>query len=552
MPDDTWTLRWVAAQARTRLGELVADAEAAARIDKLLAEALARPPGVLADLALARALRGDPALERWAMETLRAAESRFRAEPGSAPPVRYLTTSLPHQARLGTRFPLHVTISRDGGPGSVPTRPFPVPERGVDVLVTVASPTLSIESDAVHVVRVHPGDDPDGVVFVLGAAEEGRHEVTVRAFLDGGGSQIAAMVRTVLVTDSASYAPPHRLTARVEHLTPRPDEVALQVDRHRDGYAFRLVGRDGPTATAESVPRGLLADLLRTVNAAARGTGGRPAAVRGELAGYGTLLWRALPPEIGREVEARLATATGLTICSDVSELPWELLLPPTWDEFPAERLAVMRQTGGHSPARSLALTDAVFVHGRNPPTGAVAEIREVNAGLDTPGALVTSTEELLRRIERGDFGLLHLACHQDQPGADSDGGVAMDDGRFRPVALARAAARGSLRARCPLVFFNACRSVDGGSYDTLMGGWANEFVRAGAGAFVGSTWAVRTDSAHRYADRFYAELRGGAPLAAASFAARRELLADPGDPTGLAYAVYGDPQATVLTGATA
>ncbi|EEP70278.1 hypothetical protein MCAG_00605 [Micromonospora sp. ATCC 39149] len=464
--------------------------------------------------------------------------------------MRYLTTALSGRARLGTRFPLHVTVSRDGGPGSVPTRPFPIPERGVDVLVTAASETLSIDSDAVHVVRVYPGADPDGVAFVLSAAEEGRHEVTVRAFLDGGGSQIAAIVRTVLVTDSASYAQPHRLAARVEHLTPRPDEVTLQVDRRRDGYAFRLVGRDGPAATAESIPRGLLADLLRTVNAAARGAGGQSAVVRGELAGYGSLLWRAMPPEIGREVEARLATATGLTICSDVSELPWELLLPPTWDEFPAERLAVMRQTGAHSPARSLSLTDAVFVHGRNPPTGARAEVRGVNAGLGAPGALVTTVAELVRRIERGDFGLLHLACHQEHPGADSDGGVAMDDGRFHPVALGRAAARGSLRARCPLVFFNACRSVDGGAYDTLMGGWANEFVRAGAGAFVGSTWALRTESARRYADRFYAELRGGAPLAAASFAARRELLADPGDPTGLAYAVYGDPQATILRGA--
>ena len=220
--------------------------------------------------------------------------------------------------------------------------------------------------------------------------------------------------------------------------------------------------------------------------------------------------------------------------------------MPPTWESFAAERLPVLRQTAAHSLARVLSLTDPVFVVGRNPPSDALAETRKIAGGLGT-ATLVTSVEELTRRIERGDLGLLHLACHQEDPGEDRDGGVAMQDGVFRPVTLGRAAARRSLRERCPLVFFNACRSVHGGSYDTLMGGWANEFVRAGAGAFVGSTWAVRSDSAHRYAQRFYAELRGGVPLAAASFAARNELLDDPADPTRLAYAVYGDPRATAL-----
>ena len=164
---------------------------------------------------------------------------------------------------------------------------------------------------------MYPGADSDTVAFVLSAAEGGEHEVKVRAFLDGGGSQLGAITRTVLVTEAAPYAEPHRLSARIEHLASSATEVALQVDRRRDGYVFRLVGRDGPVATAESIPARLLADLLRTVNAMARGTSGySPAAARQQLAGYGSLLWRALPPEVGLEVGARLESASGLTICT--------------------------------------------------------------------------------------------------------------------------------------------------------------------------------------------------------------------------------------------
>lgn len=68
----------------------------------------------------------------------------------------------------------------------------------------------------------------------------------------------------------------------------------------------------------------------------------------------------------------------------------------------------------------------------------------------------------------------------------------------------------------------------------------------AGAGAFTGSLWAVRSSSARMFAEEFYRVLvRGRQSLGTASLQARQAIAADEGDPTWLAYTVYGNPAAS-------
>ena len=68
----------------------------------------------------------------------------------------------------------------------------------------------------------------------------------------------------------------------------------------------------------------------------------------------------------------------------------------------------------------------------------------------------------------------------------------------------------------------------------------------AGAGAFIGSLWAVSDGAAREFAEEFYGQLRAGFPLGEAVNRARRVAAAQAGDPTWLAYTVYGNPRATV------
>lgn len=140
-------------------------------------------------------------------------------------------------------------------------------------------------------------------------------------------------------------------------------------------------------------------------------------------------------------------------------------------------------------------------------------------------------------------MGATHFACHNT---FSSDGSyIDMDDGRFTPSLLTEARVRKLLTETSPLVFINACRSAGVAPTYTRMLGWAQQFMSSGAGAFVGTLWAVRSDSSARFATAFYRSLAEGATLGAAALAARTDQQDDPLDPTRLAYTVYGDPFAT-------
>ena len=78
--------------------------------------------------------------------------------------------------------------------------------------------------------------------------------------------------------------------------------------------------------------------------------------------------------------------------------------------------------------------------------------------------------------------------------------------------------------------------------------GWAQQFMAAGAGAFIGTLWAVRSRSSATFAEVFYGAPTRGDPLGEAIRLARVEAARDHSDPTWLAYSAYGDPAATAAT----
>src|SRR4051794_27316913 len=61
-----------------------------------------------------------------------------------------------------------------------------------------------------------------------------------------------------------------------------------------------------------------------------------------------------------------------------------------------------------------------------------------------------------------------------------------------------------------PLVFLNACQTGHGGMSLTDIGGWAREFLKAGAGAFIGTYWSVFDQPACDFAQALYARLLAG------------------------------------------
>ena len=82
----------------------------------------------------------------------------------------------------------------------------------------------------------------------------------------------------------------------------------------------------------------------------------------------------------------------------------------------------------------------------------------------------------------------------------------------------------------------------------TTVAGWAASFLRAGPGAFIGSLWEVVDTSGSTYAQEFYRAALAGRTLGEAARQGRDAIRDNPGDPTWLAYTLYGDPSAIVRT----
>lgn len=273
-----------------------------------------------------------------------------------------------------------------------------------------------------------------------------------------------------------------------------------------------------------------------------------PAMTREVIRSAGIQLWSELVPADVRDQFWEVgADMSAFTIATDHDVVPWELLYPLSAqrDEgFLVEQVPVVRRTYGQHRNAKIGLRNPRFVVPPKAPTGAYEEVTTIRAILGAADSEpITRADELLALINSGELGATHFACHNT---FSSDGSfIDLDGGRFKPALLAEASVRKVLTETGPLVFINACRSAGVAPTYTRMLGWAQQFMSSGAGAFVGTLWAVRSDSSARFATEFYESLAGGATLGAAALAARVGQQDDPLDPTWLAYTVYGDPFAT-------
>jgi hypothetical protein len=252
--------------------------------------------------------------------------------------------------------------------------------------------------------------------------------------------------------------------------------------------------------------------------------------------------------------------------------IPWELvrLHDPDTDETDARFLAeynLVRTLTDRPPARRLALRDwsylaATFPMGSLPSVGAElgyftgAGPQSLQAHAITPTAVDATKDAFYDVLAEGKFDVLHISCHAESQ-HDSIEKASLVIGDMTPPGASRPALiqvntetvrnEAKLAARAPLVFLNACETGRVGAVLTAWGGWPNVFVRCGAGAFVGASWAVRDKPAAAFATAFYEALWNDKTLAEAAGAARQAAKAS-GDASWLAYKVYGHPRARRAT----
>jgi CHAT domain-containing protein len=202
---------------------------------------------------------------------------------------------------------------------------------------------------------------------------------------------------------------------------------------------------------------------------------------------------------------------------------------------------SVTRRVHGLERSRLLRRQPARFVLPDNAPERAEDDVGVLKQLLQAPEPPISTLGELQDLIDDGSFGVLHFACHAGFERDDRGPRVHLDL-PFLPRELVDAGSTW----QAPLIFLNACRSA-GPRYQCIgIDSFAELFLRANAGAFIGSLWELRDGTALEFARQLYTSLLSGQELGKAVTELRRNARED-GDPTWLAYAVYGHPQAKMV-----
>lgn len=468
--------------------------------------------------------------------------------PGLPPVGRYLLGRFPDTVRPGRVFSLLVSVVLSGG---APLKPFEVPAGGQRLALIIDAPGLRVLGDHRQTVLVPPYGDSEPVKFDLIGDDPGPRRVSVTAW--DGGSYLGELTVEVSVEHDGPVRPDREKRGEVrEERTNGEVTLLVRYDPYQKAYRFEFIDVDYPEEVLGQLvydPGPAVERLVRSLDALVEGTAGySAAATRAYLVNEGVSLWQELVPERLRvQFWERQHRITQLTILTNRDAVPWELLYPKDRYHdagFLVEQFPVTRAIYGRPKQRRLRLQPARFVVPPGSPANAKAEAKALARLLGTKLTTLSELMPLLQLIGKGRFGLLHFACHNR---FDPEEGSSIKlDSPFTPRFLAVAVSDQTLARTAPVVFINACRSLGQVPSYNKLDGFADKFMRAGAAAFIGSLWEVSDGMAREFAQELYRRLVDGDPLGRAVMAARRAVAAEPGDPTWLAYAVYGDPQARI------
>lgn len=276
------------------------------------------------------------------------------------------------------------------------------------------------------------------------------------------------------------------------------------------------------------------------------------------LAGRGAQLCEELLPEdLRNTLWGFCGKARTLLILSDEVWIPWELLRLPDPDDpasgpFLVEAFDITRWLLGPSFVMDFPLQRIALVAPRDATLPSVAAEREQMRSLANPVREVIEIparfHEVGDALASGQYDGIHFAGHgYDWYEGRRRWSILLEEGEIDPAHLYSRAGR--LGLAHPLVFLNACHSGRGTASLTGMGGLASAFIRAGAGAFIGSHWTLSDTQASAFSAELYRHLLAGMSLGAAVRAARlaiRERF--PGRHGWLMYTVFAHPLARCST----
>lgn len=477
--------------------------------------------------------------------------------PVAASP-RFFNARTPDRVALNAQTYVIVQVAGEAVPtmAGSSTAAKPIGDFIGDLTVDVHAPGLKAIGPTTLTLQVPAVGDSESLRFGFAAPRSGMHQIDVMAW--NGSAQVAGVSLHIAVEIDSVTPGANQAVGNLDMREPEEGEYTLDVamDDETRRYRFQLRS-DQKDVWPPMWSEPLLSDRQRTyeatlanINAQARNLFGlQPQDQAVWLRGLGSLLFEQLVPEKLRALLVeRKNKIRVLNILSEADSTPWELLflLDPESGEgdFLSESTTVARWRYGTGPSRALNHADKVLVLPASAPPEAQSELQALQSVLGATNT-IGDLSGLNKLVCEGAFDVLHFAAHNVSIPATL-GGAYVPFGKHRwDITSLAAVPPNKYKSRKPLVFMNACTTSGTSAMYTELSSWADRFLKCGSGAFIGTLWEVRDSSARLFSEAFYQQLMQGQTLGKAMQVARAKLrVANPGDPTPLAYTLYGNPLA--------
>lgn len=405
--------------------------------------------------------------------------------------------------------------------------------------------------------------------FKLKATEAGVGKLQLLAFHDGQALGAISLVSRIVEEATQPAAPELHATPLDVPSLISPDLTLLILEHLHHGepaFTVRLHAQDprlglnfrpfGPISL-KSDPRGIFNSFFQGIEQLKVKTAQDRANTLRRLAQQGSWLFESLFPAELRTLMWSLQTRIRtVQIQSDEPWIPWEMCRLQTEEggrivEGPyfCEAFELTRWMPGISKVTELGLSNVAVVAPEDSGLPLAKAEKEYLFSLASHKRKVEIVAadylDVLEALAQGVYDGIHFTGHGifRDPDPNRSGILLEHREELRPTDITGRTR--NLGAAHPLVFLNACQSGRSELSLSDIGGWAAQFLRAGAGAFLGSYWSIYDQGAYEFAQSFYGALLSGKTIALSARGARKVVKAA-GDPTFLAYTVFAEPTARV------
>lgn len=486
-------------------------------------------------------------------------------------PSRSVVTEFPEWVKLDEVNSLFVSLSASEAGSNGISMPALPPGTTVDIAVQ-ARRGFVLEGRGEGSLQVTDAQETLPIQFKLRSTSLGPGQIRVLALHEGLALGAMTLTPTVVApTTETATASPSSHEQRLAPITRRLPDLSLLIEEawvdSRRAFTIKITSSNpghklnyakfGPTPF-QTDPGPYFQEFYQDIESYPMATPTDKAITAQKLAAKGAFLFSALfPAEARYKLWELRDQITSVLIQSEEPWVPWELCKLSgkvngrvAEGPFLCEAFACTRWIPGIGLPPGITLQNMAIVIPSDSGLPFASTERDYLLSLaQFGGRQVTRIGahflDVQRALSSGEYDGWHFTGHGGYRASDPNrSGMLLERGEtFAPEQLVGVVT--NLGEACPLVFLNACQIGRSGMALTDIGGWAKQFLAAGAGAFIGAYWSVYDQPASDFSREVYNRLLAGLPMGRAFQEARLAIKAA-GDPTWLAYTVFADPFATV------